>query len=116
MILFFLPIMVISVFADEGFYMNEGANKGYREGFIIDQLEKISLVDCAHRCRLNDNCKHTAFHDVKGICTLLKATNFTDSGASGENIYSPVEIAPGKCKCYNEHDYRNRITIVCIFL
>ena len=94
----FGSLLIIGVSADEGFYMNKGANKGYDEGFIIEHFKNISLVQCAHQCRRNKDCKHTTFHDGMGLCRLLiKATNFTDGGTNGQNIYSTVEFIPGMC-------------------
>ena len=91
------PILVVSVNVDENFYMNEGENIGYAEGSIIKEIENVSIVQCAHQCRRNVDCKHTAFHDGTGKCKLLQATNFTNSGTSGENIYSAVEMMTVTC-------------------
>ena len=43
----FGPLLMIGVCADKGFYMNEGANKGYAEGSIIENLDDKSLAQCA---------------------------------------------------------------------
>ena len=40
----FGPLLMIGVCADKGFYMNEGANKGYAEGSIIENLDDKSLA------------------------------------------------------------------------
>ena len=97
----FVHVLLIAVFADEGFYMNEGANMGYPELSVINLLENVSLARCAYQCRLNKECKHTAFDDETGMCTLLRLTNFTNSGASDQYIYSPVKIRSGMCVCLN---------------
>ena len=91
----FAPILMVGICADEGFYMNKGANKGYTEDSVIAQLENISLVQCLLQCRLNDDCKHTAYHDAMKVCELLKVTNFTNGGKNGWHIYSLVETRPG---------------------
>ena len=91
----FAPLFMVVVRADEGFYMNEGANKGYTEDSVITQLENITLVQCLLQCRLRDDCKYTAFHNAMKVCGLLKVTNFTNGGKNGEHIYSLVETRPG---------------------
>ena len=84
-----LLLLVMNVSANENFFVDGGINKEYTETAIINQLEKMTLLQCNHRCRRIDSCKHTAFHG--GVCILLKAENFT-KGEKGPNIYSPVNI------------------------
>ena len=84
-----LLLLVMNVSANENFFVDGGINKEYTETAIINQHEKMTLLQCIHRCRRIDSCKHTAFHG--GVCVLLKADNLTQ-GENGPNIYSPVKI------------------------
>ena len=84
-----LLLFVINVSANDNFFLDDGTNKVYTETVIINQVERVTLLQCNHRCRRTDNCKHIAFDG--GTCIMLKAVNFTQ-GENGPNIYSPVKI------------------------
>ena len=89
-----LLLLTENVLSQDNFFMDEGANKAYHEGSVIDRIENLTHFQCAHQCRRMDNCKHTSFHG--GTCILLRAGNITSSG-NGAKIYSHLHIKkPGQ--------------------
>ena len=76
-----LPLILVTLSADESFYQSKGANKEYAESSIIERVENVTLAECAQKCHLNDEGKHTAFHAMTEMYILLKTANFSINNA-----------------------------------
>ena len=70
---FLLASILIYVYThDEKIYILNGELSSLPKQSIIKQIEIVSKIQCALRCRRTRECHHTAYQEDVKLCTLLR--------------------------------------------
>ena len=71
-LLMVLFVVYVTIISTEPTVAQDHSNVLYHQDSILKEIEGVSRLQCVHRCKRDEECKHIVYQKDVGNCTLLK--------------------------------------------
>ena len=84
--LIILIVHCLEIIAADQIVVQDHSNLTFPQDSILQQVKEVSRLQCVHRCKRDQECKHIAYQKDGQKCTLLKNKVLkNDEGVSAIN-------------------------------